>query len=64
MLVTIAAFLVLLGVLLTVMASSRAPRDVAGRRIPGQRAPIVTLVPVIGGVGLFAYILYRKAFGS
>ena len=58
----LAAFLVFLGVLFVMMASSQAKKDAAGYRIPTERVQMLSIVCFIGGVGLFAYILYTKAF--
>jgi uncharacterized membrane protein YidH (DUF202 family) len=63
MLTGFSLFFVFAGVLIVMMASSQAGKDKIGRVIPPERAQILALVLLVIGVGLFAYILYGKAFG-
>ena len=63
MLITISAFLVFLGVLITMMASNQAKKDKIGQRVPPEQARIAALILLVAGVGLFAYYLYTQAFG-
>ena len=62
MLVTIACFLVVLGLLVTLVASREAKKDSLRQRIPPERAKKAALILFIAGSGLFAYTLYLRSF--
>jgi H+/gluconate symporter-like permease len=61
MLVTIASFVLFLGVLVMMLASSHAPKDAFGQRIPDKRVRIVAIILMIGGAGLFGWLLLHRA---
>ncbi len=60
MLVTIASFLLFLGVLVMMLASSHAPKDAFGRRIPDKRVRMFAVALMIGGAGLFGWLLLHR----
>ncbi|MES1975368.1 MAG: hypothetical protein V4472_23150 [Pseudomonadota bacterium] len=62
MVVTIACFLVFLGVLVTMMASREAKKDSLGQRMPPERAKVAALALFVAGIGLFAWSLYLRTF--
>lgn len=61
MLVMIASFLLFLGVLVMMLASSHAPKDAFGQRIPDKRVRIFAVVLMIGGAGLFGWMVLQRA---
>ena len=62
MLVTIACFLVFLGVLVTLVASREAKKDAFNQRFSPGPVKIAARIPVAAGVGLFAWSLYLSTF--
>jgi H+/gluconate symporter-like permease len=62
MLVTVASFLLFLGVLLMMLAGSHAPKDAIGQRIPDRRVRMFAAVLMVGGAGLFGWVLLQRAW--
>lgn len=63
---TIAAFLIALGVLFVIMATAQRPKDRAARKrvaIPPQRAQILALVFFVAGFATMAYGYYSGQVG-